>query len=249
MIALQFWSTAFADSCSVLLIHPIFINHDPQILDFEKTLDGAIRVSSKFNVQLTPQFRKLPEKDQLRILNNVNQAYSRLPSLVLAILAKTHFKAYMVADSISNMPQLGRLLKYYPERATAIAAMGETDSERVIFLVGNHRRMENRDDFGIQRIILHELGHAFDRALSIVMAGAENDFSSTQTWFADSDERFQAARKADFRVVKGTSYEDSREFFAETFRNFFHSAETRARLKETMLTTFKYYQQWFGIGR
>lgn len=229
-------TTLFAlNKCDEVLTMPVkFVNQATQIAGQAKTVHEASLIAKSFGILFTKKFLELPAPKKLAYLNGVNRAVSKVPPLVKAVIDRAGFRLYLAVDSVGNDPRFKEKKKDYPKNSGTRGLCFTNKSGRWIGYVVNNNieHLEDTPDY----VVLHEFGHAYDRALKILLAKAEkNDprYDPVPRHFFVTDPELSEICRAEFQdrpqVCEDPYY--VRELFADMFSDYYNSDKTRNGLK------------------
>ncbi len=181
------------------------------------------------------------------LLANALNEYSKLPLTVIQRLRERRKAMDIVTGRLSNHPALAHLRGGNVERSTngdgwddlpAVGANGDyrTTGEHPTVLVLGRPQGERSVN-----VILHEMGHSFD--MYYHEARLTPDYSSSAAF----QEVYQSAPWNRFYEEYQRAYhrDHADEHFAEQFARYFHSDQSRERMRVVHPDTHTYFQRVF----
>lgn len=199
--------------------------------------------SAELVVELDPSFRRLPQVDQRKHLNAVKESLALLPPLVRQLINEAHFKVVLLGNSLADIPELAARLKASGREEILTRPGLFSPRERSVFVVVNEGNEILRRN-SLPRVLLHELGHAFDHAVGGLRARKNKEASYDP--FSLTSPEFASAHREAYPLIKNSGIESSKEFFADMFYYYFSSAKGRVQLRENVPATYAIFEGWFG---
>lgn len=192
-------------------------------------------------VLLTNGFRALPQNEQQEHLRTTQDAMSLLPAVVLSVIQSGGFKLVLCGKSLSEDPVLAdRLHGLGKENLLKGAGLTTSSERRVYVLVDKTNKVVEKN--GVVRIVLHELGHAYDQSLGFIAAGEDQDHAIQ---YSLSNAEFNVAHHEAYDLIKGSGIESPQEFFADMFYFYFSSVKTKTQLRANLPKTFAIFENLF----
>jgi hypothetical protein len=248
-------SSAYGElRCSSLFNEPrydgafeIDISNKRTHISAAENLEQAYKIAEMFNVYMTDEFKKTSPADQLGYLNAVNEEMTKIPPIVLSIIAQAGFRLELVMDAVTHHPQLKHLSGVTPrgwpvgQTWDVVPGGGATPILKCTVIAANSLQKGH----GSRNLILHEHAHTFDLALSYLVQSSGVLKLTNPQLFSKSDEEFMTLWQS---VNWKSNYQKSyiEEAFAESFAFFFDSTQSRNELQNQYPTIYNYFVNRFG---
>lgn len=213
--------------------------------DLEFRLASAFQTARKFSIEIDPSFRRLSAQLQMKSLEDANRAITLLPIEVYKLIRDAHFRVLLVGESLRNVPGLTERYENAGDPTLADRAGMTISDLRTVYVVAG-KQTRHGEFYDVQRITLHELGHAFDHSFGIEQARKASVPGADSIRLTKSSVEFQAAHKAAEKDIRGTSIESISEYFADMFYFYFAGEEMRMAMKDRMPRTHRFFQNLFA---
>jgi len=218
-------------------------------LNGRQDMDSLIKVSQVLNVQLHSSVYEMSYGERTTQLNEALKSYTRLPYYMLERIQRHNKGLTLVAGKLSNHPALANMGNQRPRgwvvgtKFDDLPGIGATNDHGAIICLDSLHKGHGSVD-----LVLHEVGHGFDRYFTSEFNLPRNFMSAWRSFNPIMASTPFVALYGETRVAYHRNREEN---FAELFAMYFHSDESREKLKTVFPIAHDYFAAKFpdnGVG-